>query len=120
MDCPRCGASLVAYSLQNQTERVCEECGYVGLTTTHTVPAKTEISESWDEVLDRFTERSAKTDFEVMTHRSREPPTPQEIEAEEDDTTGDDTDGVTTLALAERTRRSRRIHLPTDSDDDEE
>ena len=55
MACPRCGGSMITFSLWDSSEATCEDCGYVGVPADHRAEA-TE-TESWDEALGRFRER---------------------------------------------------------------
>ncbi|PSP82343.1 hypothetical protein BRC83_09450 [Halobacteriales archaeon QS_1_68_17] len=55
MDCPRCGAQLLTYSLDERTAFVCEDCGYVGVPADH--EPEPEPEESWGEALERFYDR---------------------------------------------------------------
>jgi len=49
MTCPRCGATLVRYTLEGSEAVVCEQCGYVGAPVEHGgEPAEVE---PWEEVV---------------------------------------------------------------------
>ncbi|MFC7177576.1 hypothetical protein [Halosegnis marinus] len=52
MDCPRCGAPLVAYSFREKRALGCEDCGYVGVEVDHHAERRPE--ESWADALERF------------------------------------------------------------------
>ena len=56
MACPRCGGSMITFSLGDSSEATCGNCGYVGVPADH--HAEPGESESWDEALDRFREEA--------------------------------------------------------------
>ncbi|MFB6148905.1 MAG: zf-TFIIB domain-containing protein [Halobacteriales archaeon] len=56
MECPRCDAELVTYTLEGVTAVVCESCGYAD------VPAELDVepreNETWEEAFERFRNES--------------------------------------------------------------
>lgn len=58
LQCPRCGGTLITYTLEGKEAVVCEECEFVNVPTrhaTHSGDGEAE-TESWDEVLERYRE----------------------------------------------------------------
>lgn len=103
MNCPRCGGSVVSYSLQESESYLCEGCGYVGITAEHD-PSKRH-SESWDDVLDRFYATANPMHFDAEMHRSGHDP----LKYVEDDSSDDRGD--------ERFDRDRSDHRVCDGPD---
>lgn len=58
-ECPRCGGYLGKFSLESDveeaSEHVCHDCGYVGIPVEH--HSESQEKESWEEALKRFSER---------------------------------------------------------------
>jgi len=68
MACPRCGGSIITFSLRDSSEATCEDCGFVGVPADHRAEARD--SESWDEALGRFRERDDAPTNEAVTLRA--------------------------------------------------
>jgi hypothetical protein len=83
MECPRCRGRVEAYTLGRREAAICQECGWVGVTTSLSGEGDTEAPESWDEALDRVTDRQVSKD------RDYRPMPPVVSEAETPDVADD-------------------------------
>jgi len=115
MPCDRCGGRLVEYELQGRVSTVCEECESIDVLVEH--EPQSRPSESWDEALDRFHERSQQSDdadaaVATRTTETEQDPDPAPSGANTDDQSGD---GSGSDALAEQDDPA----APADEDDPE-
>lgn len=65
MECPRCAATLVQYSLDGREAVVCESCGFIGVPVEHRGEYR-EV-ESWDDAVSRVDESARGRGVRVQT-----------------------------------------------------